>query len=51
MSRPRAEVDRAARLLDDAGYPFKDVETAIWAERIHFAAAIARIRIKNRAFT
>ncbi|XP_039745917.1 uncharacterized protein LOC120623765 isoform X2 [Pararge aegeria] len=51
MSRPRAEVNRATRLLDEAGSPFKDVEAAIWDQRVHFAAAIARIRIKNRAFT
>ncbi|XP_045763931.1 uncharacterized protein LOC123866417 isoform X2 [Maniola jurtina] len=51
VSRPRAEVERAKLLLDQAGHPFKDVEAAIWDERVHFAAAIARIRIKNRAFT
>ncbi|XP_034825357.1 putative methyltransferase NSUN7 isoform X1 [Maniola hyperantus] len=51
VSRPRAEVERSKLLLDQAGYPFKDVEAAIWDERVHFAAAIARIRIKNRAFT
>ncbi|XP_052738020.1 uncharacterized protein LOC112053618 [Bicyclus anynana] len=51
MSRPRAEIERATRLLDEAGYPFKEVEAAIWDERVHFAAAIARIRIKNRALS
>ncbi|XP_026313809.1 uncharacterized protein LOC113225652 isoform X2 [Hyposmocoma kahamanoa] len=50
-ARPRNEVDRAEHLLHIAGYPFKDIENAIWEQRVHFAAAIARIRIKNKAFT
>ncbi|XP_047023657.1 uncharacterized protein LOC124632743 [Helicoverpa zea] len=50
-ARPRSEIERATQLLDEAGYPFKDIENIIWEERVHFAAAIARIRIKNRAFT
>ncbi|XP_050678248.1 uncharacterized protein LOC126974707 isoform X2 [Leptidea sinapis] len=51
MARPRGEVDHANRLLSEAGPPFKDVESAVWEERVHFAAAIARIRIKNKAFS
>ncbi|XP_047519296.1 uncharacterized protein LOC125059120 isoform X1 [Pieris napi] len=51
VARPRGEIERARRLLNEAGYPFKDVENAIWDERVHFAAAIARIRIKNKAFS
>lgn len=51
IARPRGEIERARRLLDEAGYPFKDVEDAVWGERVHFAAAIARIRIKNKAFS
>ncbi|KAL4710333.1 hypothetical protein ACJJTC_011149 [Scirpophaga incertulas] len=48
---PRTEVDRANQLLDATGYPFKDIENAIWNQRVHFAAAVARIRIKNKAFS
>ena len=51
MARARSEVERATRLLNEAGYPFKDVENIVWDQRVHFAAAIARIRIKNKAFT
>ncbi|XP_047545611.1 uncharacterized protein LOC125077662 isoform X2 [Vanessa atalanta] len=51
MARARGEAERASRLLRDAGFPFKDVENAVWEQRIHFAAAIARIRIKNKAFS
>ncbi|CAH2091794.1 unnamed protein product [Euphydryas editha] len=51
MARARGELERATKLLNEAGFPFKDVENAVWDQRIHFAAAIARIRIKNRAFS
>lgn len=44
-------MDRAAQLLDEVGSPFKEIENVVWEERVHFAAAIARIRIKNKAFT
>ncbi|XP_075972716.1 uncharacterized protein LOC142974335 [Anticarsia gemmatalis] len=50
-ARARGEIERAATLLEEAGSPFKDIENIIWEERVHFAAAIARIRIKNKAFT
>ncbi|KAH9641593.1 hypothetical protein HF086_017117 [Spodoptera exigua] len=50
-ARTRSEMERAKRLLDEAGYPFKNIENLIWEERVHLAAAIARIRIKNRAFS
>ncbi|CAB3258175.1 unnamed protein product [Arctia plantaginis] len=50
-ARPRNEMDRAAQLLDEIGSPFKEIENIVWEERVHFAAAIARIRIKNKAFT
>ncbi|KAJ0179214.1 hypothetical protein K1T71_004926 [Dendrolimus kikuchii] len=50
-ARPRAETERATRLLSEAGSPFNDIENVIWEQRVHFAAAIARIRIKNKAFT
>ncbi|CAH0629027.1 unnamed protein product [Chrysodeixis includens] len=50
-ARARSEIERATRLLEDAGSPFKEIENIIWEERVHFAAAIARLRIKNRAFT
>ncbi|XP_072942172.1 uncharacterized protein [Epargyreus clarus] len=50
-ARPRGELERATQLLAEAGYPFKDMENAIWDQRVHFAAAIARIRIKNKAFS
>lgn len=49
-ARPRGETERAARLLEEAGSPFKDIESVIWEERVHFAAAIARMRIKNKAY-
>ncbi|XP_045492830.1 uncharacterized protein LOC123692174 isoform X1 [Colias croceus] len=51
VARPRGEIERATKLLKEAGSPFIDVENAIWDERVHFAAAIARIRIKNKAFS
>lgn len=51
MARARGELERATKLLNEAGFPFKEVENAVWEQRIHFAAAIARIRIKNRAFS
>ncbi|OWR46394.1 hypothetical protein KGM_205183 [Danaus plexippus plexippus] len=51
VARSRGDADRATRLLNEAGFPFKDVESAVWDQRVHFAAAIARIRIKNRAFS
>lgn len=51
MARARNEVERATRLLNEAGHPFKDIESIVWDQRVHFAAAIARIRIKNKAFT
>ncbi|CAG9563001.1 unnamed protein product [Danaus chrysippus] len=51
VARSRGETDRATKLLNEAGFPFKDVEAAVWDQRVHFAAAIARIRIKNRAFS
>ncbi|XP_028163905.1 uncharacterized protein LOC114355313 isoform X1 [Ostrinia furnacalis] len=50
-ARPRSEIERATRLLNEAGSPFKDIENTIWNQRVHFAAAIARIRIKNKAFS
>ncbi|KAL0839386.1 hypothetical protein ABMA28_016115 [Loxostege sticticalis] len=50
-ARARSEIERAARLLNEAGHPFKDIENTIWEQRVHFAAAIARIRIKNKAFS
>lgn len=50
-ARERAEVERATYLLSQAGSPFKEIETAVWDQRVHFAAAVARIRIKNRAFS
>ncbi|XP_026746347.1 uncharacterized protein LOC113507647 isoform X1 [Trichoplusia ni] len=50
-ARARGEIERATQLLEEAGSPFKEIENIIWEERVHFAAAIARLRIKNRAFT
>ncbi|XP_047989962.1 uncharacterized protein LOC125229210 [Leguminivora glycinivorella] len=50
-ARPRGEAERAAKLLKEAGSPFQDIENTVWEQRVHFAAAIARIRIKNRAFS
>ncbi|XP_035430978.2 uncharacterized protein LOC118263247 isoform X2 [Spodoptera frugiperda] len=50
-ARSRSENERATQLLEEAGYPFKNIENIIWNERVHLAAAIARIRIKNRAFS
>ncbi|XP_063375055.1 uncharacterized protein LOC134662714 [Cydia amplana] len=50
-ARPRGEAERAARLLKEAGSPYQDIENTVWEQRVHFAAAIARIRIKNRAFS
>ncbi|XP_068628056.1 uncharacterized protein [Battus philenor] len=50
-ARKREELERTTKLLDEAGPPFKDIENAIWEQRVHFAAAIARIRIKNKAYT
>lgn len=50
-ARPRSETERAANLLQEAGSPFKEIENEIWEQRVHFAAAIARIRIKNKAFS
>ncbi|XP_041973154.1 uncharacterized protein LOC121728899 [Aricia agestis] len=51
VARSQEEVESAKSLLAAAGEPFLAVETAIWDERVHFAAAIARIRIKNKAFS
>ncbi|XP_063380080.1 uncharacterized protein LOC134666746 isoform X2 [Cydia fagiglandana] len=50
-ARPRGEAERAVRLLKEAGSPYQDIENTVWEQRVHFAAAIARIRIKNRAFS
>lgn len=50
-ARPRYEMERATNLLNAAGWPFKEIENEMWEQRIHFAAAVARIRIKNKAFT
>ncbi|CAH1635075.1 unnamed protein product [Spodoptera littoralis] len=50
-ARSRSEMERATQLLEEAGYPFKNIENTLWDERVHLAAAIARIRIKNRAFS
>ncbi|XP_060800787.1 uncharacterized protein LOC106139227 [Amyelois transitella] len=50
-ARPRSEVERATELLNKAGQPFKNIESTVWEQRVHFAAAIARIRIKKKAFT
>ncbi|XP_052751597.1 uncharacterized protein LOC113523479 isoform X2 [Galleria mellonella] len=50
-ARARTELERATRLLNEYGYPFKEIENTIWNQRVHFAAAIARIRIKNKAFS
>ncbi|KAJ8726861.1 hypothetical protein PYW08_015258 [Mythimna loreyi] len=50
-ARPRNEIERATKLLEENGHPFKDIESVIWEQRVHLAAAIARIRIKNRAFS
>lgn len=50
-ARARAELEKATALLEEAGSPFKELEKAVWDQRVHFAAAIARIRIKNKAFT
>ncbi|CAG5010068.1 unnamed protein product [Parnassius apollo] len=50
-ARTREELERTAKLLNEAGFPFKDIENVIWEQRVHFAAAIARIRIKNRAYS
>ncbi|XP_073967356.1 uncharacterized protein [Choristoneura fumiferana] len=50
-ARPRGEMERAAKILREAGSPYCDVEATVWEQRVHFAAAIARIRIKNRAFS
>lgn len=50
-SRARSEVDRATEILEQAGTPFNHIERDIWDQRVHFAAAVARIRIKNKAFS
>ncbi|CAH2063566.1 unnamed protein product, partial [Iphiclides podalirius] len=50
-ARTREELERTTALLGAAGAPFEDIESSIWEQRVHFAAAIARIRIKNRAYT
>ncbi|KAJ2950777.1 hypothetical protein O0L34_g9042 [Tuta absoluta] len=50
-ARPRGEQEEIKLLLKQAGYPFCDIENAVWDQRVHFAAAVARIRIKNKAFT
>ncbi|KAJ8724889.1 hypothetical protein PYW07_015847 [Mythimna separata] len=50
-ARPRNEIERATRLLEENGSPFKEIENTIWEQRVHLAASIARIRIKNRAFS
>ncbi|XP_028028598.1 uncharacterized protein LOC114241818 isoform X1 [Bombyx mandarina] len=50
-ARPRAEQERATQLLEGAGQPFKEMENVVWEQRVHFAAAIARIRIKNKALS
>ncbi|XP_037297141.1 uncharacterized protein LOC115442158 isoform X2 [Manduca sexta] len=50
-ARPRGEMERAMRMLEEAGSIFKDIEGTIWKQRVHFAAAISRIRIKNKAFS
>ncbi|XP_053600314.1 uncharacterized protein LOC128669476 isoform X2 [Plodia interpunctella] len=50
-ARPRSDVERASHLLAEAGHPYQEIESIIWDQRVHFAAAIARIRIKNKAFT
>ncbi|KAI5637160.1 hypothetical protein NE865_10057 [Phthorimaea operculella] len=50
-ARPRGEQEQIKLMLEQAGYPFCDIEKAVWDQRVHFAAAIARIRIQNKAFT
>ncbi|XP_013161625.1 PREDICTED: uncharacterized protein LOC106113426 isoform X1 [Papilio xuthus] len=50
-ARGRDDLARTTALLRDAGAPFQDIEHAVWDQRVHFAAAIARIRIKNKAYT
>ncbi|XP_049865482.1 uncharacterized protein LOC126366416 [Pectinophora gossypiella] len=50
-ARPRGEQDQVTEMLERAGYPFREIESAVWDQRVHFAAAIARIRIKNKAFS
>ncbi|CAG9791843.1 unnamed protein product [Diatraea saccharalis] len=51
VARPRNEIERAVALLNEAGSPFKELENIVWEQRVHLAAAIARIRIKNKAFS
>lgn len=51
IARTRIEMERATRLIKEAGSPYIEIENAIWEQRVHFAAAIARIRIKNKAFS
>ncbi|GBP48231.1 hypothetical protein EVAR_96820_1 [Eumeta japonica] len=50
-SRSKNEADQVALLLDAAGAPVRGVERTVWRHRIHLAAAIARTRIKNGAFS
>ncbi|XP_059060270.1 uncharacterized protein LOC131853407 isoform X1 [Achroia grisella] len=50
-ARTRAEMERATHLLNKFGSPYIEIERTIWNQRVHFAAAIARIRIKNKAFS
>lgn len=50
-ARPKNEEDSAAALLAESNPLFCKVEAAVWEQRVHFAAAVARIRIKNRAYS
>jgi hypothetical protein len=50
-ARPRGEMEKANQMLTEAGNLFKETERVVWDQRVHFAAAIARIRIKNKAFS
>ncbi|XP_048480966.1 uncharacterized protein LOC105392979 [Plutella xylostella] len=50
-ARPKAEAARAGALLAEGGALFQLAEDSVWRQRVHFAAAIARIRIKNKAIS